>query len=99
VGHTSRRWSVVAVIDRINPSHWSLASLFFDNVRHEPRRAGDHENAIERCGVHSQIGKDGADSAVHIGGSPFSENASPARTDANRRKAQAKVFRIGLRRS
>jgi len=40
--------------------------LFFDNVRHEPRRAGDHENAIERCGVHSQIGKDGADSAVHI---------------------------------
>ena len=54
------------MIDWIDPPHWSLASLFFDHVCYQAGRAGDHENAIERCGVHSQIGKDGADSAVHI---------------------------------
>ena len=28
-----------------------LASLFFDDVRDEPRRARDHENAVERGGI------------------------------------------------
>src|ERR1700730_11717523 len=63
--------AVIAVIDWINPAHWSLASLFFDHVRHQAGRAGDHENAIERCRVHSQVRKDGADSAVHVDGQSF----------------------------
>ena len=33
------------------------------------------------------------------GGSAFSENASPARTDADRRRAHAKIFRVSPRRS
>ena len=33
---------------------------------HQPRRACDHENAIERCGVYSQVGKDRADGSIHI---------------------------------
>src|SRR6266404_1102144 len=45
--------SIVAVIDRIDSAHRFLASLLFDYVRHEPRRSRDHENAVERGGVHS----------------------------------------------
>src|SRR4030095_6846398 len=59
------------MIDWIDPAHRFLASLFFDHVRYEAGRAGDHENPIERCGVHSQIGEDGADSAVDVDGQSF----------------------------
>src|SRR5204862_1321327 len=57
---------VVAVIDWINASHWFLARLFFDYMCHQPRRACDHENAVESGGVYSQVGKDRTDRAVHI---------------------------------
>jgi hypothetical protein len=50
------------VVDGIDAAHGSLASLFFNYERNKSWRARDHENAIERGGVHSQI----ADSAVHI---------------------------------
>jgi len=54
------------VIDWIDAAHRSLAALFFDNMRHEAGRACDHENAVERRRVHSQIGEDRANGAVHI---------------------------------
>src|SRR2546430_8326300 len=57
---------VVAVIDWINASHWFLARLFFDNMCHQAGRACNHENAVESGGVHSEIGKDRTDRAVHI---------------------------------
>ena len=40
-------------------------------MRHEPGRACDHENAVERGGVHSKVGKDRADRAVHVDGQRF----------------------------
>lgn len=59
---------VVAVIDWIDPAHRFLACLFFDDVRHQAWRAGDHENAVERRGVHAQIGEDGTDSTINVNG-------------------------------
>src|SRR5438874_4120283 len=67
----SGKWSIVAVIDWIDPAHWPLASLFFDHVRYEAWRAGNHENTVERCRIHSQVGKDGADGSVHVNGQSF----------------------------
>ena len=43
-----------------------FASLFFDNVRNESRCAPDHENAVERRGIHSEIGENGPDRAICI---------------------------------
>ena len=55
-----------AVINGIDTAHRSLASLFFDDVRDESGCARDHENAVERCGIHSQIGENGPDRAIYI---------------------------------
>src|SRR5215471_10170681 len=68
VGDRPGRWPVVAVVYRIDPAHRSFASLFFDYVRDETRCARNHESAIRRGGVHSRIGENRADSAVHIDG-------------------------------
>jgi len=59
------------VVDGIDAAHGSLASLFFNYERNKSWRARDHENAIERGGVHSQIGKGRANSAVHIDSKVF----------------------------
>ena len=59
------------MIDWIDPPHWFLAALFFDHVRYQAGRAGNHENTVERYRVHSQVGQDGADSAVHVNGQSF----------------------------
>src|SRR4029077_11270079 len=57
---------VVAMINGIDATHWSLASLFFDYVRDKSGCARDHEYAVERRGIHSQVGENGADRAVYI---------------------------------
>ena len=54
------------MIDWIDAAHRSFASLFFDYVCDKSGRARNHEYAVERCGIHSQVGEDGADRAVHI---------------------------------
>ena len=59
------------MIDGIDAAHRSLADLFLDYMRHEAGRARDHENAVERGGVHSEIGEDRADGAVHVDGERF----------------------------
>ena len=59
------------MISRIDSAHRSLASLFFDNVRDKSRRARDHEYAVERRGIHSQVGEYRTDRAVHINGERF----------------------------
>src|SRR5207247_6383409 len=68
---TSWRWSVITVIDGIDAAHRSLADLFLDYMRHETGRTRDHENAVERGGVHSEIGEDRADGAVYVDGERF----------------------------
>src|SRR5437879_2137830 len=65
-GNASGRRPVISVINRINSTHRFLAGSFFDYVRHEPGRSCDHENTVKGRGIHSQIGKDGPDGAVHI---------------------------------
>src|SRR4030095_9014225 len=70
-GNTSWRRPIVDVINWIDPPHRLLASLFFDHVRHEAGRSGDHENAVERRRVHTQIGENGANSAIHVDGQGF----------------------------
>ena len=59
------------MVSRIDAAHRSLASLFFDYMRDESRRARYHENAIESSGIHSQVGENGADRAVYIDGERF----------------------------
>ena len=54
------------MINRIDSAHRAFASLFFDDVRDESGCARDHEYAVERRGIHAQIGEDGADRAVYI---------------------------------
>ena len=54
------------MIDWIDAAHRFLVRLFFDDMRDESGRARDHENAVQRRGIHSEIGEDGADGAVHI---------------------------------
>ena len=66
VGNTSGRRAVVAMVNRIDAPHGSFASLLFKYVRDESWRARDHENAVERRGIHSQVGENGADRPVHI---------------------------------
>src|SRR5262245_31021574 len=63
-----RRWPVVSVVNGINTTHRSLASLFFDDVGDEPGCARNHEYAIKGCRTHSQVGENGADRAVYING-------------------------------
>ena len=62
----SGRRPIVPVINGIDAAHRFLASLFFDYMRDKSGRACDHENPVERGGVHSQIGENRADRAVHI---------------------------------
>src|SRR5438034_11608986 len=71
VGNTSGRRAVVAMVDRIDAPHGSFASLLFNYVRDESWRARDHENAVERCGIHSQVGENGADRTSYIDGQRF----------------------------
>ena len=52
-GNTSRSGPIIAVIDWINPAHWFLAGLLFDDVRHQAGRSRDHENPVEGRGIHS----------------------------------------------
>ncbi len=59
------------MIDWIDAAHRFLAGLFFDDMRDQSGRARDHENAVECGRVHSQIGQNRADSAVHIDGKRF----------------------------
>ena len=66
LGSVPNRRSVVAMIDRIDPAHRFFARLFFDYVRDQAGRARDHEDAVERRRIHSQIGKNCADRAVYI---------------------------------
>src|SRR5207249_8662326 len=66
VGNTSGRRAVVAMVNRIDAPHRPLASLLFKYVRDESWRARDHENAVERCGIHSQVGENGAGGAAHV---------------------------------
>jgi hypothetical protein len=40
--------------------------LFFDDMRDESGCARDHEYAVERREIHSQVGENGADRAVYI---------------------------------
>ena len=65
-----RKWSlarpVTAMVNGIDTAHRFLASLFFDDVRDESGCARDHEYAVQRRGIHSQVGENGADRAVHI---------------------------------
>src|SRR5437762_443894 len=66
LGNTSGWGPIISVVNGIDSAHWSFASLFFDNVRDESWRARDHEYAVERCGIHSQVGENGADCTVYI---------------------------------
>ena len=52
-GNVSGRWAVIAMLDWINSTHRFLAGLLFDDVRHKSGRSRDHENTVERCGVHA----------------------------------------------
>ena len=65
------RRPIISVINRIDPPHRFLASLLFDDVRDESWCACNHEYAIERRGIHSQVGENGADGAVHVDGQRF----------------------------
>jgi len=62
---------VVAMIDWIDAAHRFLASLFFDDVRDKSGCARNHEDAVKRRGIHSQVGEDRADDAVHVDGQRF----------------------------
>src|SRR6266478_2896133 len=66
IANRSRSRPIIAVIDWIDAAHRFLAGLFFDDMRDQSGRARDHENAVECRRVHSQIGEDRADGAVHI---------------------------------
>ena len=52
-GDFSRRRSIIAVINRINPAHRFLAGLLFDDMRYQTGGSCDHENAVEGRGIHS----------------------------------------------
>src|SRR4029077_2495575 len=67
----SGRRAIVAMVDRIDAAHGPLASLFFDHVRDKSGCTRDHEYAVEGCGIHPQIGEDGANRAVYIDGKRF----------------------------
>jgi hypothetical protein len=54
------------VVNGIDTAHRSLSRLFFDDVRDESGCARDHEYAVERCGIHSEIGKNGANRPIDI---------------------------------
>src|SRR5436190_12911582 len=66
VGNGPRRRPIVAMVHGIDTAHRSLASLFFDDVRDKSWCARNHEYAVERRGIHSQVGENGADRAVYI---------------------------------
>ena len=53
VGNGSGRPPIVPVINGIYAAHRFLASLFFDYVRDKSGCAGDHEDPVERRGIHS----------------------------------------------
>ena len=54
------------MISRTDSAHRSLACLFFDNVRDESWCARDHENAVERGKIHSQVPTERAHVAVRF---------------------------------
>src|SRR5260370_40431646 len=54
------------MVHGIDTAHRLLASLFFDYVRDKSWCARDHEYAVERRGIHSQVGENGADRTVYI---------------------------------
>src|SRR5512133_788976 len=64
VGNGSGRRPIVPVINGIDAAHRLLPSLFFDYVRDKSGGARDHEYPVERRGIHSQVGENGADRAV-----------------------------------
>ena len=66
------------MIDRINAAHRSLASFFFNYARNKSRRARDHENAVERGGIHSQVPTERAHVAVR-----FRRNAITSSADSS----------------
>jgi hypothetical protein len=59
------------MVHGIDSAHRSLASLFFDDVRNESRRARDHEYPVERRGIQSKIGRDGPIAPPTLMGSDF----------------------------
>src|SRR5262249_23196171 len=64
-GNGARRWPIISVVHWIDPAHWLFASFFFDDVRDESGCAGNHENAVECRGTHSQIGENGTDGTIY----------------------------------
>ena len=54
------------MFDRIDSAHRFFTSLFFNDVRDQSRGPRDHENAVERGRIHSEIGQNGANRAVDI---------------------------------
>ena len=50
----------------IDPPHRLLARLLFGHMGDQPRRAGDHEDAVEYPRVKSQVGEHGPDGAVNV---------------------------------
>ena len=71
-GQIFGRLPVVAVINRIDAAHRFLADLFFDDMR-------DHENAVERRGIYSQVSENRADrSVLTLMGSDFLGRRMPS---------------------
>ena len=73
-----------------------LASLFFDDVRDEPRRARDHENAVERGGIHPEVTTERAHVTVRFRRNAISSSADSSPEFYGRGRGVGRGLAVGV---